>query len=146
MRTLPATGADCPELCCGADAGFGLQKERIIKVGTNRRTYVCEPRQGFGLIKATKEDGWRGCQTRCLYVHSTLVNRIQQMQRISRLHLVQLRGQKMSSFSVPWKQLGADNQLLCWTQVKALFCPKILCPQDLRLVPGRSRWGGFALW
>ena len=46
------------------------------------------------------------------------------MPRISQLQLVQLRGQKVSSFSVSWKHLGADNQLLRWTQVKTHFLPK----------------------
>ena len=37
MRIFHSTGADCQENCCGTDVGFGLQKEKIIKVGPIKR-------------------------------------------------------------------------------------------------------------
>ena len=32
MRKIPVSGANCLERCCGTDVGFGLQKDKIIKV------------------------------------------------------------------------------------------------------------------
>ena len=68
MRIFHSTGADCQENCCGTDVGFGLQKEKIIKVGPIKRNELNEhvyERKGFGLIGATNEDGgWQDCQKR----------------------------------------------------------------------------------
>ena len=63
----------------------GKGSSRLAPIGVFMLwTYVCGL-QGFGLINATEEDGWRGCQARCLFVLSILVNRIEKMPRISQL-------------------------------------------------------------
>ena len=40
MRKIPVTGANCLERCCGTDVGFGLQKDKIIKV--EYKLWTCE--------------------------------------------------------------------------------------------------------
>ena len=55
-------------------------------------------------------------------------------------------GRRCRLFQCRGNTWGQTTNSFAGPKWKHIFCPKIFCPQDLRLVQGRSRWGGFALW
>ena len=149
MRSLPATGADCPEHCCGADPGFGLQKERIIKVGTNRTIdngNLCLLTPGIWSDQSYQGGRLEGLSNEVLLCP----------QHFGEQHPTDAENLKTATgsttraqgvvFSSVGETPGATRPTPLLDQSENTFLPKLFCPQDLRLVPGRSRWGSSALW